>query len=296
MNIETKWLKDFVVLAQTNNFSRAAALRHVSQPAYSRRIKALEQQIGYQLVNRQRYPVKLTQQGEAFALTAQKMLNELNSFSQRFEQHNQSKLIVRIAATHTLSLGVLPTVVEQFTKLDVNIETSLSVADADDCINLLDSKHCDYLLAFSDPLLASRVADSILVAKIKLLPVTAANTDKTRKYNLAIENQKIPYLAYQHNIYLGRVVNQLITQQGHSLYIEKCLEAPMADSLKMMALKGLGVAWIPDFSVKQELKSGQLLLAGDEQWELELEVRLYRNDQQNSQLCPVWHCLKNITL
>ena len=33
MNIETKWLKDFVVLAQTRNFSKAAEIRHVSQPA-----------------------------------------------------------------------------------------------------------------------------------------------------------------------------------------------------------------------------------------------------------------------
>lgn len=296
MNIESKWLKDFIVLAQTNNFSRAAALRHVSQPAYSRRIKALEQQIGYQLVNRQQHPVKLTQQGEAFAITAQRVINELDSFTQRFRQHDQSKLIVRIAATHTLSLGVLPTVVEQLARLDFAIETSISVADADDCISLLDSKRCDYLLAFTDPLLASRVADSILVAKIKLLPVTAPDEDNTRKYSLAVENEKIPYLAYQHNIYLGRVVNQLITQQGHTLNVEKQLEAPMADSLKMMALKGLGVAWIPDFSVNQELENGQLMLAGDEQWHLELEVRLYRNHLQDTQLQPVWQCLKNSIL
>ncbi|MCP4988715.1 MAG: LysR family transcriptional regulator [Colwellia sp.] len=52
MNIETKWLKDFVVLAQTRNFSKAADLRHVSQPAFSRRIKALEAKLNCKLVNR----------------------------------------------------------------------------------------------------------------------------------------------------------------------------------------------------------------------------------------------------
>ena len=40
--METKWLEDFVSLAETRSFSRSAQLRHVTQPAFSRRIQALE--------------------------------------------------------------------------------------------------------------------------------------------------------------------------------------------------------------------------------------------------------------
>ncbi|WP_163468518.1 LysR family transcriptional regulator, partial [Klebsiella michiganensis] len=40
--VETKWLEDFVSLAETRSFSRSAQLRHVTQPAFSRRIQALE--------------------------------------------------------------------------------------------------------------------------------------------------------------------------------------------------------------------------------------------------------------
>ena len=40
--VETKWLEDFVSLAETHSFSRSAQLRHVTQPAFSRRIQALE--------------------------------------------------------------------------------------------------------------------------------------------------------------------------------------------------------------------------------------------------------------
>ncbi len=39
--METKWLEDFVSLAETRSFSRSAQLRHVTQPAFSRRIQAL---------------------------------------------------------------------------------------------------------------------------------------------------------------------------------------------------------------------------------------------------------------
>lgn len=50
--METKWLEDFVSLAETRSFSRSAQLRHVTQPAFSRRIQALEAWAGADLVDR----------------------------------------------------------------------------------------------------------------------------------------------------------------------------------------------------------------------------------------------------
>lgn len=51
-NIETKWLYDFLTLEECRNFSQAAVRRNVSQPAFSRRIIALEQAAGVKLFNR----------------------------------------------------------------------------------------------------------------------------------------------------------------------------------------------------------------------------------------------------
>jgi DNA-binding transcriptional LysR family regulator len=54
--METKWLEDFVSLAETRSFSRSAQLRHVTQPAFSRRIQALEAWAGTDLVDRSSIP------------------------------------------------------------------------------------------------------------------------------------------------------------------------------------------------------------------------------------------------
>ena len=59
-NIETKWLYDFLTLEKCRNFSQAAVSRNVSQPAFSRRIRALEQAIGVELFNRQVTPLQLS--------------------------------------------------------------------------------------------------------------------------------------------------------------------------------------------------------------------------------------------
>lgn len=63
--MQIKWLLDFLSLAQTKSFSKAAEERSVSQSALSRRIQAFEHWVGTELVDRSCYPVRLTSKGRA---------------------------------------------------------------------------------------------------------------------------------------------------------------------------------------------------------------------------------------
>ena len=62
--MQTAWLEDFVALAATRSFSRAAEQRHLTQPAFGRRIRSLEQWAGTALVQTSRAPVVLTAAGD----------------------------------------------------------------------------------------------------------------------------------------------------------------------------------------------------------------------------------------
>ena len=77
--METKWLEDFVSLAETRSFSRSAQLRHVTQPAFSRRIQALEAWAGTDLVDRSSYPTRLTPAGETLHAQSLEMLQALHN-------------------------------------------------------------------------------------------------------------------------------------------------------------------------------------------------------------------------
>ena len=57
--MELKWLEDLLVLLEERSISRAAARRHVTQPAYSRRIRQLEAWLGVELVDRSTKPIKI---------------------------------------------------------------------------------------------------------------------------------------------------------------------------------------------------------------------------------------------
>ena len=74
MKFEFIWLEDFLALASTGNFTRAAEDRHSSQPAFSRRIRALEEWIGASLVDRSTQPARLTEVGEWFRSVAAELV------------------------------------------------------------------------------------------------------------------------------------------------------------------------------------------------------------------------------
>lgn len=294
MDLDTKWLRDFIALSQTRSFSSAAQIRHITQPAFSRRIKSLEQQLNTKLVCRLTNPLSLTKQGESFLAYADLTIKNLDQHVSLLHNLNQ-QIETTFAATHTLSLGVFPTIAALLNNNLENIDTQLQTADADDCVKKLTKKQCDFLIAFRDPLLRKYEKNSHLLSTVKLLPVCKPNDDGTPLYSLKQQPNAVPCLAYQDNIYLGRVVNQLI-KKNKAINIKKSLTAPMADSLKMMAIKGLGIAWIPEFSIQQELETGELVIAGNKSWQPNLEVRVYHSNTDNPQLNKVWQILSTMTI
>ncbi len=76
--MDTSWLQDFLTLAECGNFSRAAELRNVTQPAFSRRIRLLEDWAGAALVDRRTHNATLTPAGELFRPAANEILRRLN--------------------------------------------------------------------------------------------------------------------------------------------------------------------------------------------------------------------------
>src|SRR3954469_3771624 len=107
--MELKWLEDFVSLARTGSFSRSAEERHLTQPAFSRRVRALESWLGVALVDRSTYPTTLTQAGRAFRETAEEAVRMLHGSRAALQASSRpSHRTVAVAALHTLALTFFP--------------------------------------------------------------------------------------------------------------------------------------------------------------------------------------------
>jgi DNA-binding transcriptional LysR family regulator len=88
----------------------------------------------------------------------------------------------------------------------------------------------------------------------------------------------LPFLSYTSNAYLGRMVDLILADAQRPLHLEKRYETDMAEGLKMMALEGHGIVFLPESAVMREVKQKQLARAdgGQSGWEVTMEIRLYR--------------------
>ena len=114
-NIETKWLYDFLT-SKCRNFPVRQSV--ASQPAFSRRIRALEQAIGVELFNRQVTPLQLSEQGKIFHSQIRHLLQQLESnLAELRGGSDYAQRKIKIAAAHSLSLGLLPSIISQMPPL-----------------------------------------------------------------------------------------------------------------------------------------------------------------------------------
>ena len=278
MNLETKWLEDFIVLAATRSFSQAAEKRFVTQPAFSRRIRSLEGMLGLTLVDRSCTPVELTEAGRLFLVTARSLVEQLGEVVRHLHNlEGQQGEMLSIAAAHSLTLGFFPEWIARLRREGLPLTTRLVATNVGEAVHSLREGACDLILAYYDPDAALQMDPAIFpslhLGATSMLPVCAVGEAGTPLFDLD-SGQSVPLLAYSAGAFLGRSVNLLLRQRA--LRPTTVYETAMADSLKSMALQGMGVAWVPRLSVTAELARGELAICGGEHWQIPLEIRLYR--------------------
>jgi len=281
--VETKWLEDFVSLAETRSFSRSAQLRHVTQPAFSRRIQALEAWAGVDLVDRSSYPTRLTPAGETFHAQALEILGNLQATRNMMRGHQVSGHdMIEFAVPHTLAFTFFPHWLMDLRQRFGGLKSRLIALNVHDAVLRLTEGSCDLLIAYhhpSQPLqLSPERYEMLSLGHETLAPYAKAGADGEPMFRLpAPPGERVPFLSYASGAYLGRLVDQIIRQAPSAPPLDPIYETDMAEGLKAMALEGHGLAFLPSSSVRKELKSRRLVSASDSSaYELTMEVRAYR--------------------
>ena len=280
--METKWLEDFVSLAETRSFSRSAQLRHVTQPAFSRRIQALEAWAGVDLVDRSSYPTRLTSAGETLHGQSLEILGALQLARNLMRSHRASgQDVIEFAIPHTLAFTFFPHWLMGLRGRLDSVKTRLIALNVHDAVLRLTEGGCDLLIAYhhaSQPLQLSPDRYEMLSLGHEVLAAFAkADSQGQPLFRLGALGSPTPMLGYASGAYMGHMVEQIIRQMVLAPSLETIYETDMAEGLKAMALEGHGLAFLPASSVRQELKSGRLVCAAPPGvGELTMEVRIYR--------------------
>jgi DNA-binding transcriptional LysR family regulator len=295
--MELKWLEDFVSLAETRSFSRSAQLRHVTQPAFSRRIQALEAWLGTELIDRSVYPTRLTSAGQVFYEQALTMLSQLREARAVLRGHTGGPAAtIEFAVPHTLSFTYFPRWLQGIEAQMGQVHVRLRALNVHDAVLSLVEGGCDLMMSYHHPsypvALDPARYDMLTLGTEPISPFSAPLSPLSpglARYTLpGTPDAPTPYLAYTPNAYLGRMTEGIIAHAPGRFYLARVYETDMAEGLKAMALAGHGIAFLPHSAVEDSVASGKLIrLDGDQAgardaqsaspFTLTMEIRLYRD-------------------
>ncbi|HYG44961.1 MAG TPA: LysR substrate-binding domain-containing protein [Bordetella sp.] len=278
------WLEDFLALAASGNFSRAAQERHMTQPAFSRRIRALEDWLGVTLFDRTTHPVSLTETGDWFRTTAQEILGRVARVPDEARAVAAAgAATLRFAATHALSLTFLPQWLRGLESRAAIGPIQLVSDMLQQCEAWMQQGRVQFLLCHTHAQAPGRLDAptyrSLRIGTDTLVPVCAPDRAGRPRQALSAHARKtVPMLAYSAESGLGRLVRALLGPALQQARVEPVFTAHLAAVLKSMALDGRGVAWLPLSLVEAELRDKRLVEAGDASWRLATDIRLFRPD------------------
>jgi DNA-binding transcriptional LysR family regulator len=295
--MEIRWLQDFLAVAETGNFTRAAAMRNTSQAAFSRRIQQLEAWFGVPLIDRSILPTQLTPEGEQFRATASHILAEvldaradLKGIPEGRPDH------LRIGLPFALATARFPDWWQQWTR-ELRLTSALTIGNIHDVgIGLLSGAtelmicyHTAQQPVHPEP---ERV-EAIEIETDVIRPFIAPALLKRDGFTLPGEAGKpLPLLMYSNGVYFARLVDLIVESAGGIAHGRKIVESDMSDVLRDMAIAGHGIAWLTQSTVDAGPRDS-LVAIGGERWSMPLSIMAFRDrTNANPAVARLWALLK----
>jgi DNA-binding transcriptional LysR family regulator len=270
----------------------------MTQPAFSRRIRALEEWLGAELFDRSSQPARLTEAGEWFRGTAQELLARVARVPGEAravaEAHSAT---LRFAATHALSFTFMPGWLRGLESRTAVGPVRLVSDVLPRCEALLMQSQVQFLLCHAHPqapgALQAEDYPSVLVGGDMLLPVSAPDARGRPRHTLgdlapstkaasgkaakAPKAAPVQVLSYSPESGIGRILQEVHGPALDRQRAQVVFTAHLASVLRTMVLDRRGLAWLPQTLIADDMASGRLVEAAPKAWHIALEVRLYRD-------------------
>lgn len=251
MDINYELYKVFYFVAKTLSFSDASKELFISQSAVSQSIKVLEKRLNQVLFLRSTKKVKLTKEGEMLFKHIEPAINLINrGENQILEANSLSGGQLRIGASDTICRYFLVPYLKRFHKEYPNVHIKVTNGTSLQCVDLLETNKVDIIVTNSPNTKLSSINSVIPIMDFKDVFIVSKDTlgIDDRVISLA-ELQKFPILMLDKQSTTSEFLHHLFLQ--HQLDLVPEVELSSNDLLIDLAKIGLGIAFVPDFCIKE---------------------------------------------
>ncbi|MBY5985889.1 LysR family transcriptional regulator [Halomonas sp. DP5Y7-2] len=294
--MKIEWIEDFLELIEAGTFSQAAERRHVTQPAFSRRIRQLEEWLGVALIDRRSPRLELTAHARTYEPQLREWLARLYAMRSRLRSDARQGPRAILTTQHTLTVSYLPRLLRHLRHHAPEVGLQITSSDRSVCIRDFEQGKADLLLCselegaplFDDSTTIERLA----LGAERLLPVCAPDHHGGPLHPLE-QGQRLPLIGYDTDSFLGQALATPYLLDAQRRYeIELVCETAFTIGIRQLALAGLGIGWLPHGLIEEDLESGKLVSLLDTLGGPQLVVACYRHRDEQRAAAPLWHLLE----
>lgn len=246
----------FLTVCQTMNFTEAAGILHITQPAVSQHIHALEKQYGTRFFKYKGKQLSLTDSGQLFWQTANTMQHDVKHLQEQIDRLSSCQFL-NFGVTLTIGEYLMPQALLQLMKKKPDIRIRMIVENTDVLMKMLNDGGIDF--AIIEGYYSQQSYSGIPYRAERFLPVCAPGYP----FRLPVFHLKD---LLQERLFLREEGSGTRKVLEHSLMEHNLLlkdfsqlqELGNLDAIKTMVSEGMGISFLYESVVKKELECGIL--------------------------------------
>jgi LysR family transcriptional regulator, transcriptional activator of the cysJI operon len=280
-------LRVFCTVAETRSFSKTSEIIHLTQPAVSLQIQALEEKYETKLFDRSSSTVSLTPAGEILYKYAKEILVLYASAEKTIgKQTGIVKGSITIGAGSNIGNYILPSVITEFKKMHPKIKLYLIVANTKRVVELLNAGNIDLGIVEGEVLKQKMVIRKLLADEL-LLIVPPDHPWAKRKDVAIAELLKEPFIFREAGSATRQMIEKFLGRHGitpHDMKITTILGS--TEAIKDAVESGLGISIISRWAARKESRYGtlQLLNIKDEKIMRDFSLIISKNSVSSNSL------------
>ncbi len=257
MHISFRQIQIFQTVAQTENFTRAAELLHMTQPAISMQVKQLEDNVGLSLFERQGKRIVMTAAGRAMHSYAGEIMAKYQGLVETLEEHkNVHQGYIKVSAANT-SIYFITQMLADFSRQNEGITVSLNITNRKTLVEQLQNYEADLVVMGEPPANLDLHYQRLMCNPLVL--IAPAGHPLAGRENIPVADiigEK--FVVREQGSGTRAAIERFFAEHGHAF--SSTLEMGSNESIKYSVIAGLGLGVVSLHSIRLELETDSLTL------------------------------------
>ncbi|MCJ8339189.1 MAG: LysR substrate-binding domain-containing protein [Pseudomonadales bacterium] len=277
--MDLRWLEDVLILLEEGNLTRAAQRRDITQPAFSRRIRAFENWLGYEILDRNVNRVTIRDSTRNSEAEIRALILRLNDLRKKMSLADPEQKHLTITAQHSLAISMFTDFISLVNVKFEPITYSLKTENQGECVSMLIRGDADIMLCYEAPDDPKFPFDDTFLSMTwgtdHLVPVVGGSLIPMLDSDGSLPD-KIPIITFPKDSFFDRVLS---TSNCKNLTrdptFQVICESAFSAGIREMALNGIGMAWLPLSLITHEIETGKLIDKSNLYGSVPLNISLY---------------------